>query len=98
MNLNFLGGSNGRNICKIWYMDNGCSLDCYHLSIYDITKQKETEKTKRDVWFFKEGDEIVTIGGIKGTISSVQEDYIQIRVDKGVHLTIRKSAVAVVLK
>lgn len=46
----------------------------------------------------KEGNEIVTIGGIKGTVSSVEDDYLQIRVDKGVNLTIRKSAVAVVLK
>ena len=46
----------------------------------------------------KEGNEIVTIGGIKGTVSSVEDDFIQIRVDKGVNLTIRKSAVAVVLK
>ena len=45
----------------------------------------------------KEGNEIVTIGGIKGTVSS-EDDYIQVRVDKGVNLTIRKSAVAVVLK
>ncbi len=63
-----------------------------------LPNKKKQKKQKEMFDSMKEGDEIVTIGGIKGTISSVEEDYIQIRVDKGVHLTIRKSAVAVVLK
>ena len=63
-----------------------------------LPNKKKQKKQKEMLDSLKEGEEIVTIGGIKGTISSVQEDYIQIRVDKGVHLTIRKSAVAVVLK
>ncbi len=63
-----------------------------------LPNKKKQKKQKEMFDSLKEGLEIVTIGGIKGTISSVQEDYIQIRVDKGVHLTVRKSAVAVVLK
>ena len=67
--------------------------------LFMILPNKKKQKKQKDMMdSLKEGNEIVTIGGIKGTISSVQEDYIQIRVDKGVHLTIRKSAVAVVLK
>lgn len=63
-----------------------------------LPNKKKQKKQKEMFDSMKEGDEIVTIGGIKGTISTIEEDYIQIRVDKGVHLTIRKSAVAVVLK
>ena len=63
-----------------------------------LPNKKKQKKQKEMFDSLKEGLEIVTIGGIKGTISSVQEDYIQIRVDKGVHLTVRKSAIAVVLK
>ncbi len=63
-----------------------------------LPNKKKQKKQKEMFDSLKEGLEIVTIGGIKGIISSVQEDYIQIRVDKGVHLTVRKSAVAVVLK
>lgn len=64
-----------------------------------VLPNKKKQKKQKEIFdSLKEGLEIVTIGGIKGTISSVQEDYIQIRVDKGVHLTVRKSAVAVVLK
>ena len=63
-----------------------------------LPNKKKQKKQKEMFDSLKEGNEIVTIGGIKGTISSIQEDYIQIKVDKGVNLTIRKSAVAVVLK
>lgn len=63
-----------------------------------LPNKKKQKKQKEMFDSLKEGNEIVTIGGIKGTISSIQEDYIQLRVDKGVNLTVRKSAVAVVLK
>lgn len=64
-----------------------------------ILPNKKKQKKQKDMMnSLKEGNEIVTIGGIKGTVSSVEDDYLQIRVDKGVNLTIRKSAVAVVLK
>ena len=64
-----------------------------------ILPNKKKQKKQKDMMdSLKEGNEIVTIGGIKGTVSSVDDDYIQVRVDKGVNLTIRKSAVAVVLK
>lgn len=63
-----------------------------------LPNKKKQKKQKEMMDSLKEGNEIVTIGGIKGTVSSVEDDYLQIRVDKGVSLTIRKSAVAVVLK
>lgn len=63
-----------------------------------LPNKKKQKKQKEMFDSLKEGNEIVTIGGIKGTISSIQEDYVQLRVDKGVNLTVRKSAVAVVLK
>ena len=63
-----------------------------------LPNKKKQKKQKEMMDPLKEGNEIVTIGGIKGTVSSVEDDYLQIRVDKGVNLTIRKSAVAVVLK
>ena len=69
------------------------------ISFFMILPNKKKQKKQKEMFdSLKEGNEIVTIGGIKGTVSSIQEDYIQIRVDKGVNLTIRKSAVAVVLK
>ncbi len=67
--------------------------------LFMILPNKKKQKKQKEMFdSLKEGDTIVTIGGIKGVISSIEEDFIQIRVDKGVNLTIRKSAVAVVLK
>ena len=45
----------------------------------------------------KEGSEVVTVGGIKGTIVSVSEDYVEVRVDKGVKITFTKGAISRVL-
>ena len=63
-------------------------------------KQQEIEKQKQQqdlLSSLKEGTEVMTIGGIKGTIAFVGEDYVEIRVDKGVKLTFRKSAIANVI-
>ena len=41
----------------------------------------------------KIGDKIVTIGGIHGSIVKVLENTVDIRVDKGVFMTISKNAI-----
>ena len=57
-------------------------------------RQKEQQNLLNSL---KEGAEVITIGGIKGTIAFVGEDYVELRVDKGVKLTFRKSAIANVI-
>ena len=57
-------------------------------------RQKEQQNLLNSL---KEGTEVITIGGIKGTIAFVGEDYVELRVDKGVKLTFRKSAIANVI-
>lgn len=63
-----------------------------------LPNKKKQKKQKEMFDSMQTGDEVITIGGIKGSITSIQDDYIQIRVDKGVVITIRKSAVGTVLK
>ena len=46
----------------------------------------------------KEGSEIITVGGIKGTVVAVVGDYVEVRVDKGVKITFRKTAISTVLQ
>lgn len=46
----------------------------------------------------KVGDKIVTIGGIYGEISKINEENIQIQVAKGVSMTIIKGAIAKVVE
>ena len=63
-----------------------------------IRPNKKKQKQQQDLLnSLKEGTEVITIGGIKGTIAFAGEDYVEIRVDKGVKLTFRKSAIANVI-
>ncbi len=60
---------------------------------------KKKQKAQKELFdSLKEGIEILTIGGIKGTISFVGEDYVEVRVDKGVKLTFRKSAISSIIE
>ena len=57
-------------------------------------RQKEQQNLLNSL---KEGTEVITIGGIKETIAFVGEEYVELRVDEGVKLTFRKSAIANVI-
>lgn len=67
---------------------------------YFLVMRPNKKKQKQQQELFnslKEGVEVLTIGGIKGTIAFVGEEYVEVRVDKGVKLTFRKSAISSVL-
>ena len=53
-------------------------------------KQKEAEKFKEAL---KVGDKVITIGGIHGTIVSLDNETLVLSVDNGVRLTFEKTAV-----
>ena len=57
-------------------------------------KRKETEKM---LGALKKGDKIVTIGGIYGTIHSVKETTVIVKVDDNVKLEFLRSAISSVL-
>jgi preprotein translocase subunit YajC len=54
-------------------------------------KQKETQKMLSAL---KKGDKIVTIGGIHGTIQSVKETSVIIKIDDNVKMEVSRSAVS----
>ncbi len=62
-----------------------------------LPNKKKQKKQKEMLESLKEGAEVVTVGGIKGTIVSVTEDYVEVRVDKGVKITLTKGAISRVL-
>lgn len=64
----------------------------------NFTKQKKAKETSRNVRLVKEGAEVVTNGGIKGTISSIGPEFLTIRVDKGVNIQVLKNSISRVLK
>ncbi|MDX5338462.1 MAG: preprotein translocase subunit YajC [Cyclobacteriaceae bacterium] len=54
-------------------------------------KQKETKKFIEDI---KKGDEVVTIGGIHGKVSSVEGDIVYLELDRGLKVKVEKSAIS----
>jgi len=54
-------------------------------------KQKETQKMLAAL---KKGDKIITIGGIHGTIQTVKEQTVIVRLDEGVKVEFSRSAIS----
>lgn len=54
-------------------------------------KQKETQKMLSAL---KKGDKIVTIGGIHGTIQTVKEHTVIVKVDDGIKIEFSRSAIS----
>jgi preprotein translocase subunit YajC len=57
-------------------------------------KQKETKQMLENL---KKGDRVVTIGGIRGTVFSLKDDLVVLKVDDDTKLQFSKSAVSSVL-
>lgn len=63
-----------------------------------IRPQKKKEKeTKEMIQAIKKGDKIVTIGGIRGTVLSVKDDAVVIKVDDNAKIEFSKGAVSSVI-
>jgi preprotein translocase subunit YajC len=57
-------------------------------------KQKETQKMLSGI---KKGDKIITIGGVHGTVSSVKENSVIVKVDDNCKIEFLRSAVSTVV-
>lgn len=67
--------------------------------VWDMRQKKKSIKKQKDmIDNLKEGDRVVTIGGLVGEIASVSGEDVEIKVDKGTRLQFRKRAIASVLK
>ena len=53
-------------------------------------QQKEMENFRNSL---KNGDKVVTIGGIYGTVAEVKEAYVLLEVDKDVKIRVNKQAI-----
>ena len=58
-------------------------------------KQKETKKMLSSL---KKGDRVVSIGGIHGTIQSIKDDTVVLRIDANTKLTFSRSAISNVIE
>ena len=57
-------------------------------------KQKEAEQMRNAL---SKGDKVVTIGGVHGTVSSVKESTVIIKVEDGARIEFDRSAISTVL-
>lgn len=57
-------------------------------------QQKKAKEQKALMGNLKKGDSVVTIGGIHAKVYSVEEAIVVLELDKGVKLTVEKSAIS----
>lgn len=57
-------------------------------------QNKRQKETKQMLSALKKGDKIVTIGGIRGTITSVKEDFVVVKVDDNTKIQFSRSAIS----
>jgi len=61
-------------------------------------QQKRAKQHKAMLDALKSGDSVVTVGGMRGTVHSVDDETVVLRVADNVKLTFNKSAIAGVVK
>ncbi len=61
-------------------------------------QSKRQKETKRMLEALKKGDKVATVGGIRGTVLSVKDDSIVVKVDANTKLEFTKSSVSQVLE
>ncbi len=75
----------------------GLLLAALFLPLY-LSNKKKKKAFKAMMDSLKIGDKIVTIGGICGTVSKILENTIEMKIDKGVSMTITKGAISKIEK
>ena len=57
-------------------------------------QQKKQKESKKFIEEIKRGDEVVTIGGLHGKVSSVEGDVVLLELDRGLKVKVEKSAIS----
>jgi preprotein translocase subunit YajC len=57
-------------------------------------QQKKQKDAKKFIDEIKKGDDVVTIGGLHGKVSSIEGDVVYIEIDRGVKAKIEKSSIS----
>lgn len=61
-------------------------------------QKKAQEEHRRMVGQLKKNDEVITTGGIHGTITNVKDDSVVLKIDDNVKIEIQKNAIGVLKK
>mgnify|MGYP004455274881 CR=1 FL=1 len=57
-------------------------------------QQKKQKETKKFIEEIKKGEDVVTIGGLHGKVSSVEGDVVILELDRGFKVKVEKSAIS----
>lgn len=57
-------------------------------------QQKKQKDQKKFVEAIKKGDQVVTVGGIHGKVTSVEGDIVYVEIDRGVKIKLDKSSIS----
>lgn len=68
----------------------------FYLFLIRPNKKKQKKRAEM-IDSLQPGKDVITAGGIKGEVISLSDDYIVVRVDKGVRLTFTKDSIRTVL-
>ncbi|WP_318664419.1 preprotein translocase subunit YajC [Treponema sp.] len=91
--LNFLqSGTNGGSLTGSLVMI-GLMIVIFYFFLIRPQKKQEKE-TKRMIDALKKGDKIVTIGGIYGTVFSVKDSTVVVKVDDSTKIEFTKTAIS----
>ncbi len=60
-------------------------------------QNKRQKETKKMLEALKKGDKVISIGGIRGTVQSVKEEVVVVKVDDNTKLEFSKSAISSVV-
>ncbi len=61
-------------------------------------QNKKTKDAKKMLEGIRKGDRVVTIGGMHGSVESVKDDAVILKVDENVKLRFSKSAISTVVE
>ncbi len=61
-------------------------------------QKKKEDQRKQMIEAVKKGDKIVTIGGVHGTVTQVDETSVLVQVDSNTKLRVEKSAIASIVE
>jgi len=90
------GGAAGGGSMTTTFITFGLIIVIFYFLI--IRPQRKRDKAAKDMLAaMKKGDKVVSIGGIRGTIVTVKESTVVVKVDDNTRLEFSKSAIAQIL-
>ena len=61
-------------------------------------QQRKVREHQKLINALKRGDEVITSGGIHGTITAIKGDIVDLKIAEGVKMVLSKSAIATIIK